>query len=194
MIVLRNKEFARKDYDGYSESQQKTIKAERNKLAKEIRKKRGYNKNLLDEIDKIAEEDRRKYVLGGEGKNKEFAPENIEDRRNQRKQRLYEPSIKNREEIEKYLEKGKKRIKNTVGKKKIPIKAIVKEEEIKKLNIPYKKIGKYALVGTAVIGGTVGGIKLAKSRKDSKKREEAKNKILEKRDNIYLGLERWQSG
>ena len=58
------------------------------------------------------------------------------------------------------------------------------------------KIGrrKYALVGTAVIGGTIGASKLIKSRKDSKKREEAKNKILEKRDNIYLGLERWQSG
>ena len=63
----------------------------------------------MDEIDKIAEEDRRKYVLGGEGKNGEFAPENIENRRNQRKQRLYEPSIKNREEIKKYLEKEKKR-------------------------------------------------------------------------------------
>lgn len=170
MIILRNKEFARKDYDGYNESQQKIIKAERNKLAKEIKKKRGYNKNLLDEIDKIAEEDRRKYVLGGEGKNRELAPENIEDRRNQRRQRLYEPSIKNREEIEKYLEKGKKRIKNIVGEKKIPIKVIVKEEEIKKLNIPHKKIGKYALVGTAVIGGTIGASKLIKSRKEAKKK------------------------
>lgn len=177
MIILRNKEFARKDYDGYSESQQKTIKSERNKLAKEIRKKRGYNKNLLDEIDKIAEEDRRKYVLGGEGKNSEFAPENIENRRNQRRQRLYEPSIKNREEIEKYLEKEKKRIKNAVGEKKTPIKAIVKEE-IKKLNIPYKKIGKYALAGTAVIGGTIGASKLIKSRKETKKRENLKKQIL----------------
>lgn len=177
MIILRNKEFARKDYDGYSESQQKIIKAERNKLAKEIRKKRGYNKNLLDEIDKIAEEDRRKYVLGGEGKNREFAPENIEKRRNQRKQRLYEPSIKNREEIEKYLEKEKKRIKDAVGEKKTPIKAVVKEE-IKKLNIPYKKIGKYALAGTAVIGGTIGASKLIKSRKEAKKRENLKKQIL----------------
>lgn len=177
MIILRNKEFARKDYDGYSESQQKTIKAERNKLAKEIRKKRGYNKNLLDEIDKIAEEDRRKYILGGEGKNREFAPENIEKRRNQRKQRLYEPSIKNREEIEKYLEKEKKRIKDAVGEKKTPIKAVVKEE-IKKLNIPYKKIGKYALAGTAVIGGTIGASKLIKSRKEAKKRENLKKQIL----------------
>lgn len=178
MIILRNKEFARKDYDGYSESQQKTIKSERNKLAKEIRKRRGYNKNLLDEIDKIAEEDRRKYVLGGEGKNREFAPENIENRRNQRRQRLYEPSIKNREEIEKYLEKEKKRIKDAVGEKKTPIKAIVKEEEIKKLNIPYKKIGKCALVGTAVIGGTIGASKLIKSRKEAKKRENLKKQIL----------------
>ena len=79
------------------------------------------------------------------------------------------------------LRKERKELKILLEKKKIPIKAIVKEEEIKKLNIPYKKIGKYALVGTAVIGGTVGGIKLAKSRKDSKKREEAKNKILEKK-------------
>lgn len=177
MIILRNKEFARKDYDGYSESQQKFIKAERNKLAKEIRKKRGYDKNLLDEIDKIAEEDRRKYVLGGEGKNREFAPENIESRRNQRKQRLYEPSIKNREEIEKYLEKEKKRIKDAVGEKKTPIKVVVKEE-IKKLNIPYKKIGKYALAGTAVIGGTIGASKLIKSRKEAKKRENLKKQIL----------------
>lgn len=119
MIILRNKEFARKDYDGYSESQQKTIKAERNKLAKEIRKKRGYNKNLLDEIDKIAEEDRRKYVLGSEGKNREFAPENIEKRRNQRKQRLYEPSIKNREEIENILRRKRKESRMLLEKRKL---------------------------------------------------------------------------
>lgn len=179
MIILRNKEFARKDYDGYSESQQKTIKAERNKLAKEIRKKRGYNKNLLDEIDKIAEEDRRKYVLGGEGKNGEFAPENIENRRNQRKQRLYEPSIKNREEIEKYLEEGKKRIKEKVGDKEPTSIVETVKTKAKKLNIiPYKKVGKYALAGTAVIGGTIGVSKLIKSRKEAKKRENLKKQIL----------------
>lgn len=133
----------------------------------------------MDEIDKIAEEDRRKYVLGGEGKNREFAPENIEKRRNQRKQRLYEPFIKNREEIEKYLEEGKKRIKEKVGDKEPTSIVETVKTKAKKLNvIPYKKVGKYALRSAAVIGGTIGVSKLIKSRKEAKKRENLKKQIL----------------
>lgn len=178
MIILRNKEFARKDYDGYSESQKKIIKEERTKLAKEIRKKRAYGgKSLADEIDKIADDDLRKYVLNGEGKNKEFAPEEIEKRRNQRRKRLYEPSRENRDEIEDYLKKGKEKIKEKVGEKKPPLREVIKVKA-EKLNIPYKKIGKYALGGTAIIGGTIGASKLIRARKEAKKRESIKKTIL----------------
>lgn len=178
MIILRNKEFARKDYDEYSESQKKIIKEERTKLAKEIRKKRVYGgKSLADEIDKIADDDLRKYVLHGEGKNREFTPEEIEKRRNQRRGRLYEPSRKNRNEIEDYLKKSKEKIKEKVGEKKPPLKEVVKTKA-EKIKIPYKKIGKYALGGAAIVGGTIGASKLIKSRKESKKKESIKKTIL----------------
>lgn len=177
MIILRNKEFARKDYEGYSNSQKEVIKNERKKLAQEIRKKRVYNKDLINEIDKIAGEDLRKYVLNGAGKNGENSPEEIEKRRNRRRQRLYEPANRNREEIEKYLEEGKKRIKEKVGDKEPSIVETVKTKA-KKLNIPYKKIGKYALGSAAVIGGTIGASKIIKSRKEAKKRERMRKQIL----------------
>lgn len=178
MIILRNKEFARKDYEGYSNSQKEIIKNERKKLAQEIRKMRVYNKDLVNEIDKIAGDDLRKYVLNGEGRNRENAPEEIEKRRNQRRKRLYEPANKNRAEIEKYLEEGKKRIKEKVGDKEPTSVVETVKTEAKKLNIPYKKIGKYILGSAAIIGGTIGASKIIKSKKEAKKRDRMKKQTL----------------
>ena len=80
-------------------------------------------------------------------------------------------------ELEKYLEEGKKRIKEKVGDKEPSIVETVKTKA-KKLNIPYKKIGKYALGSAAVIGGTIGASKIIKSRKEAKKRERMRKQIL----------------
>ena len=129
------------------------------------------DKSLIDEIDKIAKEDTKKYVLSGEGKNKEYSPEEIERRRTERRKRLYEPGQKNKNKIQEYLNKEKEKI----NKKFQPtsFENNVKEEIVKKgkevsKKLPLKKIGKYA------IGGTIGASKLIKNHKEDKKEKSLK--------------------
>ena len=47
--------------------------------------------------------------------------------------------------------------------------------------IPYKKIGKYALAGTALVAGTLGTVKAINNAKESKERRRAKAMILGKK-------------
>ena len=186
MIILRNKEFARKDYEGLSEEQKKAKLAERKKLANEIRDMRSgknkrltqFYKNAESEINKIAREDLRNYILGGESddpKKPRPNPEKIERRRRERLRRLDESVDAIPEEkadpkaVREYLNEQKKKIND-----KYPSKPKVKTP----VKIPYKKIGKYSLVGTALVAGTIGTVKAVKKAKESRERRKAKAMIL----------------
>ena len=186
MIILRNKEFARKDYEGLTKEQREAKLAERKKLANEIKDMRsGKNKKLTQfyrnaesEINKIAKEDLRNYILGGESddpKKPRPNPEKIEKRRKERLGRLNESVGAIPEEkadpkaIKEYLNEQKKKIND-----KYPSKPKVKTP----VKIPYKKIGKYALAGTVLAAGTLGTVKAIKNAKERRERRKAKNRIL----------------
>lgn len=181
MIILRNKEFARKDYDGLSETQRKAKLEERTRLARDIRKMRVYDKSLMNEIDKIAKEDTRKYVLNGEGKNREMSPEQIERRRKRRIERLYEPSRENKDKILEYLEKGKQEIEDRFKKENIipdPEEVVDKAGKKGDKKLLKGKLGKIILGSTIAGLGIYGGTKAYKSRRNKEKLEEAKSKTL----------------
>ena len=195
MIILRNKEFARKDYEGLNFIARRAKRKERSQLAKKLNEDRNrYNKMAIEEYEKEkARIKKRKEGLlkDVEDLNKTYDVNKSINRRLTREEKLadsarrsesakvyndlrvgYNDMLKSSKEATIKGRNSNYHVTEMINKlEKENIDDAIKQYN-DRLNKKFKKIGKVALIATPIVAGTIYGIKKLRDHKKIKRRND----------------------